>query len=111
MLELLLTSSAAQGALAVFFVGAVGFFIRRYTWMKHVVAFGIKAYEYAESEGILQKLEAYQKYKPFMEKFIALYREKYKQVPSAKAKGIAVAAMEQEVLKEHSTTVRRLSMR
>ncbi len=106
MLELLLTSAAAQGALAVLFLGALGFFIRRFAWLKHIVAFGIKAYEYAESEGLIQNLAGYEKFGPFMRKFIELYREKYKKEPSAKAKGIAVAAMEQEVLKENNRDTR-----
>lgn len=97
----LLSSEAMQGFLAILLVGLLAYLIQRYAWIKNVANLGIIAYEYAEQQGIAQNLKGYAKFDPFMDKFIAAYQEKFGNVPSPQAKGIAVQAMEQKVAEEH----------
>lgn len=101
--------TAVQSALVIvlvsILVSILGFLIRRFVWAKHVVAIGIQAYEYAEEQGILKNLKAYDKFEPFMRKFIEQYYKKYAKEPSPKAKAVAVEAMEKLVLEEPLGTI------
>lgn len=101
ILEALLGSAAVQGAIIVMFVSLIGVLTHRMVWVKHVISIGIMAYEYAEEQGLLENLKAYEKFGPFMDKFIERYRADYGKEPTAKAKAIAVEAMEKKVAEEH----------
>lgn len=97
----LATNAAVQSAVAVVLVTLIGLLTRRVVWVRHVVAIGIQAYEYAEAEGVLKGLQAYEKFEPFMTKFIEQYWADFGKEPTAKAKAVAVEAMEKAVQGEH----------
>ncbi len=96
----LVASTALQSALATLLVAVIGFVIHRFVWARHIVSLALSAYEYAEAEGIFRGLQAYEKFEPFMRKFMEKYYEAYGKEPSAKVKGAAVRAMEEAVEKE-----------
>lgn len=102
MLEMLVTNPAVQGAIVVVVVAFVGFVAKQVIWVRHVVAIGIQAYTYAETEGVFRGLQGYDKFGPFMTKFIEQYWEKYGKLPTPKAKAVAVGAMERAVEEEYS---------
>jgi|GEM_PF-3369617 hypothetical protein len=97
----LLQIEAVQTGLIVLVIAIVGLLIKRWSWVRHIVNLGIQAYEYAEYEGALNGWKGYEKFAPFMSRFIAGYREKYGTSPPPQAKALAVKAMEQKVLLEH----------
>lgn len=101
MLEAILGHAAIQSGIAVVVVTFIGLWIRRAVWVKHVVALGVMAYQYAEEEGILQGLAGFAKFEPFMRRFIEAYYEQYGKSPPPKAKAVAVEAMEKAVVQEH----------
>lgn len=101
LFSFLVTNTVVQSAVAVLLVALVGVLIQRAVWVRHVVAIGIQAYEYAEAEGVLKGLQAYEKFAPFMTKFIEQYWEDYGKEPTPKAKAVAVEAMERAVQEEH----------
>lgn len=97
----LLSNDQVQMAVLIAIFTFVAWLVKRWAWSKHVVGLAIEAYEYAENEGLLQKLKGYAKFDPFMNKFIARYIETYGRPPTAKAKGAAVQAMELKVAEDH----------
>lgn len=97
----ILSLAPVQAAIVAVLLILLAAAIQRWTWVRHVINFGILAYEFAEKEGLAQQLKGYQKFDPFMNKFIEAYREKYGQDPDPEAKGIAVKTMEQKVQEEH----------
>lgn len=100
IITIFIGNTVFQSAFVLLLVALLGLLIRRYVWLKHVVAIGIQAYEYAQEQGLLKNLKAYAKFEPFMRKFIAEYYKKYAKAPSPKVKAIAVKVMEECVLEE-----------
>lgn len=96
-------TEVVQAAVAVVLVIILGWLFRRWAWMRHVAGLAIEAYRYAEQEGLLRGLKGYQKFDPFMDRFIARYEERFGQLPDPKTKGAAVAVMEAQVEQEHRT--------
>ena len=92
---------ALLGAIAVALVALLGLLVHRAHWVHHVIELAIRAYEYAEEEGILQGLAAYEKLEPFMRRFVETYRDKFGTEPKPNARAIAVKAMEYAVIEEH----------
>lgn len=90
-----------QGAIVALFVFWLGKLIKKYSWLKTITELAIDSYEFAEEQGMIQGLRGYAKFDPFMDRFIAQFREKYGYDPKPKDKGQAVAIMEQQVIKEH----------
>lgn len=99
----LINSEAAISGIIIILIAIVGYVMKLNTYTRHVLNLGILAYEYAESEGLAQKLKGYEKFDPFMDKFIKEYKAKYGKDPTPVDKGIAVQAMESQVLKEDTT--------
>lgn len=102
LLLALLGTAEVQTAIVVVLVAVLGWLVRRWAWMRHVAGLAIEAYQYAEQEGLLRNLRGYQKFDPFMDRFIARYEEVFGKPPDPKAKGAAVAVMEAQVEKEHA---------
>jgi hypothetical protein len=96
----LLTNEIVLSGLSLILLTLIGVVIRKYSWSKHIANLAISAYEYAEEQGVLQELKGYEKFSPFMNKFIEQYKTKYGKLPTASAKGKAVKVMEQLVEKE-----------
>lgn len=97
----ILASEAAQAFIILGLLALIGWAGKRWAWTRHIVALGIEAYEYAEAEGVLKGLKAYQKFDPFMNRFITQYRAKHGKDPAPKDKAKAVEAMEKQVTAEH----------
>ena len=96
----ILSNQAVQGALATIIVALLGLAIKHFAWTRHIAHFATEAYEYAQEQGFLQGLKGYEKFNPFMQELIRLYREKYGVEPSPEVKGEAVKVMEGLVAKE-----------
>lgn len=100
LLTALLSSDIVQTMIIGLLLSFIGWLGLRWRWTRKVVAFAIEAYHYTEKIGLGKNLKGYQKYGPFMDKFIESYYQKYGKFPDHNAKGIAVKAMEQKVKAE-----------
>ncbi|MBE3574557.1 MAG: hypothetical protein IMW99_03745 [Firmicutes bacterium] len=98
----LLGNADVQAAILALLLAALAWVIKRWVWTRNVVGLAIEAYEYAEQQGLLQHLRGFQKFDPFMDKFIARYQEIYGVAPPPKARGVAVQAMEKRVADDHA---------
>lgn len=95
-------SPVIQGAMVFALLAILAWLFQKNTNALHVVNLAILAYEYAEKQGLAQKLKGYQKFDPFMDKFISEYKLKFGTDPDPTAKGLAVKTMEQKVLEANS---------
>lgn len=99
----LVASEAVMGALAVVLVACLGAVIRHWVWARHVVALGIRAYRYAETEGWVHNLKGHAKLSLFMDHFEKTFRDRFGgKPPSPKDRAIAVEAMERQVQLENT---------
>lgn len=102
ILTAILNSAITQGLIITALVALLAWLFTKEAWMKNVCDIAIVAYEYAENQGMLQGLKGYQKFDPFMNRFISAYQEKFGTVPPPEAKGLAVKAMETKVQAAHA---------
>lgn len=91
---------AVQTAIVIVIVAIISYFARKAKWAKTIALFAATAYEFAEQEGLVQGLKAYEKLDPFMDKLIEQIREEFGREPTPEEIGKAVEVMEGLVAKE-----------
>jgi hypothetical protein len=94
----LLTSPMVWGAGIGIVILFLGWYFTRNPNAKYIFDLAVMAYEYAENQGVLNKLKGYDKFRPFMSKFCLEYHKQFGYPPTPGDKGMAVAIMEQKVL-------------
>lgn len=97
----LIGTPVVQGAIVFILLGLLSWAFAKNLNARHIVNLAILAYEYAEREGLAKKLKGYEKFDPFMDRFITEYKLKFGSEPTPAEKGLAVQTMESKVLEEH----------
>jgi hypothetical protein len=97
----ILSLAPVQGAIVTLFLFYLGKLFVKHKWLKGIAEIAVDSYEFAEEQGKAQLLKGYEKFDPFMDRFIKQFREKYGYDPLPGDKGMAVAVMEEQVKKEH----------
>lgn len=98
----LLTSPMVWGAGIGIVILFLGWYFTRNPNAKYIFDLAVMAYEYAEQQGVLNKLKGYQKFSPFMDKFCLEYHKQFGYPPTPGDKGMAVTVMEQKVLDKNT---------
>jgi hypothetical protein len=96
-IQLIFSLAPVQAAVVGLFLFGLSKLFIKYKWLHAIAEIAIESYEYAEKQGLIQGLKGYEKFDPFMDKFIEQYRAKYGKEPSPADKGQAVAVMEKQV--------------
>lgn len=89
-----------QGALITILLGIIGWAIKKFSFVRHILNMAVLSYKYAEQQGLLLGLKGREKTFLFLENFVTRYEEKFGNQPSPTVIGIAIRKAEQEVLKE-----------
>lgn len=94
-----------QAALIAVLLVLIKMLAERYHWAKTVTQLALSAYVFAEKEGLLQGLAGYQKFGPFMARFVEEYEKQFGKAPGEKDKARAVQEMEKLVQNEFKASV------
>lgn len=90
-----------QVALAVVFIGLIGWVSVRWPKVKKINDWAKLAYLYAEEQGLLNSLKGFEKWEPFRNKLTELCKIETGKEPTPEIIGTATKHMEKLVQEEH----------
>lgn len=97
VISAILSLEPVQGAIVAILIMLLGWLFVRHNWTKKIFDLVVEAHDFAEAQGLLHNLKGYEKWKPFFDKFVALYREKFGKDASPYVRGVAVRLNEKYI--------------